>query len=359
MKLRTVGPYLLLVPPALALVLFADQFPSPMPVHWDVAGRPNGFFPRTPLALAFPLLLMGGILLLLDGIVASGARAGPPSMAEAVRRLLAPIRWVLGLMATPAAFAPLWGPTPVLVLAGVMVVVVVAQIVRAPRSGADPTEGWRGGLFYVNAADPRLLVPKRSGMGWTFNFARPVAWLLLAVLLLLPIAMVATACGAHPLTRGPQPPNRDLDRAEHAEVDAHHVVHLELQRGHAGAGGHHLTRPQRHADAGQLVDQPRERSARVPQDVGAAAFASVPAQHLGTHPVRHQIQATPGYLRSSAEDEVVRAGIVGDQLGGARAHEVRVPRIGDLDRRMQAGDQRPGPRRWCKEQRAARDPGRR
>ena len=94
-------------------------------------------------------------------------------------------------MATPAAFAPLWGPTPVLVLAGVMVVVLGVQIARAPRVAPASTEDWRGGLFYVNAADLRLLVPKRSGMGWTFNFARPVAWLVLALLLLVPLAMVA------------------------------------------------------------------------------------------------------------------------------------------------------------------------
>ncbi len=191
MKFRTVGPYLLLVPPAVALVLFADRFPSPMPVHWDLAGRPNGFFPRTPLAMAFPILFLGGLLLFLDGIVASGARVGPPAMTEGVRRLLAPIRWMIGLMATPSAFVPLWGPTPVLVGAGAMVLVVVVQIARAPRLAPASTEGSRGGLFYVNPSDPRLVVPKRWGVGWTFNFARPAAWVLLAVLLLLPLGLVA------------------------------------------------------------------------------------------------------------------------------------------------------------------------
>jgi uncharacterized membrane protein len=191
MKFRSFGPYLLLLPPAVALVLFADRFPSPMPVHWDLAGRPNGFFPRTPLAMAFPILLLGGILLFLDGIVASGARVGPPAMTEGVRRLLAPIRWVIGLMATPAAFVPLWGPTPVLVGAGAMVLVVVVQIARAPRMAPTSTEGSHGGLFYANAADARLVVPKRWGVGWTFNFARPAAWVLLAALLLFPLGMVA------------------------------------------------------------------------------------------------------------------------------------------------------------------------
>jgi len=190
MKLRSIGPYLLLLVPAAALVLLADTFPSPMPVHWNAAGRPNGFFPRTPLALAFPLLLIGGILLFLDLIVFSGARTGPPEMTEGVRRLLAPIRWVLALMALPLAFAPKWGPTPVLIAAGMLVLVVVVQIARSPRLAPRGTEEGRRGLLYVNPADPRLIVPKRWGVGWTFNFAKPIAWVLLAVLLLGPLAVV-------------------------------------------------------------------------------------------------------------------------------------------------------------------------
>jgi uncharacterized membrane protein len=190
MRLRTVGPYVLLVLVGVVVALFADRFPSPMPVHWNAAGRPNGWFPRTPLAMAFPLLLFGGILLLLDGIVAGGSRTGPPEMTEAVRRMLWPIRWLLGLMALPAAFAPIWGPTPVLVGAGAMVLVVLIQVARAPRMAPASGDGWRG-LLYVNPADPRLVVPKRMGIGWTFNFAKPIAWVILVALLLGPLALVA------------------------------------------------------------------------------------------------------------------------------------------------------------------------
>jgi uncharacterized membrane protein len=189
MRLRTVGPYVLLVLVGVAVALFADRFPSPMPVHWNLQGRPNGWFPRTPLAMAFPLLLFGGILLMIDGIVASGSRTGPPEMTAAVRRLLGPIRWLLAGMGLPTAFAPIWGPTPVLVTAGVMVLVVFVQVARAPRMAPPSGDGWRG-LLYVNPADPRLVVPKRLGLGWTFNFAKPIAWVILVALLLGPLAVV-------------------------------------------------------------------------------------------------------------------------------------------------------------------------
>ena len=190
MRLRTIGPYVLLLLVGAAVALFADRFPSPMPVHWNLQGRPNGWFPRTPLAMAFPLLLFAGILLLLDGIVASGSRTGPPEMTEAVRRLLGPIRWVLALMGLPTAFAPIWGPTPVLILAGVMVLTILVQIVRSPRMAPASGDGWRG-LIYMNPDDPRLVVPKRLGIGWTFNFAKPSAWVILALLMLGPMALVA------------------------------------------------------------------------------------------------------------------------------------------------------------------------
>ena len=189
MRLRTVGPYVLLVLVGVAVALFADRFPSPMPVHWSAAGRPNGWFPRTPLAMAFPLLLFGGILLLLDGIVASGSRTGPPEMTTAVRRLLEPIRWLLALLGLPTAFAPIWGPTPFLVAAGVLVFVVFVQVARSPRMAPASGEGWRG-FIYMNPDDPRLVVPKRMGLGWTFNFAKPIAWVILVALMLGPLAVV-------------------------------------------------------------------------------------------------------------------------------------------------------------------------
>jgi uncharacterized membrane protein len=34
------------------------------------------------------------------------------------------------------------------------------------------------------------MVPKLMGIGWTFNFARPAAWWLLGLLLLLPLAAI-------------------------------------------------------------------------------------------------------------------------------------------------------------------------
>lgn len=45
-------------------------------------------------------------------------------------------------------------------------------------------EHWRCWIFYVNADDDRIIVPKRTKwMGWTFNFAHTQSYLLTAGLL--------------------------------------------------------------------------------------------------------------------------------------------------------------------------------
>ena len=49
----------------------------------------------------------------------------------------------------------------------------------------DNDQWWVAGGFYVNPNDPRLVVEKRSGLGITFNFARPIAWWLTGGLFVL------------------------------------------------------------------------------------------------------------------------------------------------------------------------------
>jgi uncharacterized membrane protein len=49
----------------------------------------------------------------------------------------------------------------------------------AQRACADRDDDrfWKGGLVYVNHGDAAIVVPARFGIGWTFNFGNPAAWL--------------------------------------------------------------------------------------------------------------------------------------------------------------------------------------
>lgn len=59
---------------------------------------------------------------------------------------------------------------------------------------------WVAGVFYVNRQNPHLLVPKRFGGGWTFNFAHPIAWALMAgIVALISLFVVAALLLPHVL----------------------------------------------------------------------------------------------------------------------------------------------------------------
>ncbi|MCE9610765.1 MAG: DUF5808 domain-containing protein [Chthoniobacter sp.] len=62
----------------------------------------------------------------------------------------------------------------------------------------DPTN-WKLGIFYFCRADQRMIVPKRiRGLGWTLNFARPLAvpFLGFLVALVLGVLELARSFGA-------------------------------------------------------------------------------------------------------------------------------------------------------------------
>lgn len=50
---------------------------------------------------------------------------------------------------------------------------------------------WKWGIIYVNPNDPSIWVEKRSGLGWTLNFAHPVSYFYIFLMLALPLALTA------------------------------------------------------------------------------------------------------------------------------------------------------------------------
>lgn len=52
---------------------------------------------------------------------------------------------------------------------------------------------WYNTFFYHNEDDPRLIVPKRTGGGYTFNFGKSLSWLLMGSGLVLVAAIILLA----------------------------------------------------------------------------------------------------------------------------------------------------------------------
>jgi hypothetical protein len=121
---------------------------------------------------------------------------------------------VYGLTALAWAFAAAFPPVPNMYLnlpypaawvGGISLLTVFLLIVSGqggtrlpgyrPLTAGDTPTGdrtadayWRLGTFYFNRNDPALIVEKRFGLGWTFNFANPWSWAILALILSLPAA---------------------------------------------------------------------------------------------------------------------------------------------------------------------------
>ena len=67
-----------------------------------------------------------------------------------------------------------------------------------PAAGVDRDDDrfWKAGLIYVNRDDPAILVGARFGVGWTFNLANPMAWLVIAGIVATPAGLAALAAAA-------------------------------------------------------------------------------------------------------------------------------------------------------------------
>jgi uncharacterized membrane protein len=196
------------------LALLWPYLPPRWVIHWGLHGRPDGWTTKTFTGAFFPigfgLFLCGvieGITLLIlayprmgktQGVAPEAARAMAIMTADFTRLVSLSVALVFALL---ALVLPLWQPER----SGLLVLLILGlvfgsialgmwwlwrgtQALRAHGMFAD-LEGWNG-LFYRNARDPRVWVPKLVGIGYTLNFAHRKAWLWLAAFLGLPLLVI-------------------------------------------------------------------------------------------------------------------------------------------------------------------------
>ena len=218
---------IVLITLAIGLALYPST-PDMVPTHFDFAGNVNQWTPKGPALIAFPLLFevfMAACFIFSHWMAIRSKKdidpARPAISAYAYGAfartecilllvggsvLTAVLGIVMILMMTEilsmlVTIALIIVATLILVGATIAVSVVYGQsgsrlVKRLEENGdiiADNDEHWKAGIFYWNKDDASLILPKRFGVGWTMNWARPAAWLIVGGFTLASIAFVA-AC---------------------------------------------------------------------------------------------------------------------------------------------------------------------
>lgn len=180
--------------------------PEMWAIHYDASGVADGWVRKSPVALLVPLAI-GAVAALIFELVGRFAPVRPPfPVVDSWRGRLQ--RWqleslravacgvcalmVVVTLALPHVQSPHFLLLPVAALLAVAMYVPASMLrkltAEMEEQGALPP-GYHG-LTYRNPEDPRLLVPRLTGGGYTLNFAHAQAWLWVAAALLLPVLAV-------------------------------------------------------------------------------------------------------------------------------------------------------------------------
>lgn len=171
-------------------VVRLDELPDPYPVHFGFLGDADRFEDRSLVSVLMPVIagqvcalaVFASLLLIrsqghvrvvtpmaaLAGVVGGGISL--ISIAQYLSDDAVPPPWAFWALLAGIIISTIW---------------VVVASVRAERESSDDREGWKlGGLVYANPDDPEVFVPKRTGVGTTVNFGRPMGWVVMALILL-------------------------------------------------------------------------------------------------------------------------------------------------------------------------------
>ncbi len=218
---------IVLITLALGLALYPST-PDLVPTHIDFAGNVNQWTPKGPALIAFPLLVE--VFMAACFIFSHWMTIRSKEDVDPARPAIS--AYAYGAFARAACILLLVGGSVLTAVLGIvmilmmteflsmlvtMVLIIVATLVfvgatiafsivygqsgsrlvkRLEENGdiiADNDEHWKAGIFYWNKGDASLILPKRFGVGWTMNWARPAAWVIVGGITLASIAFVA-AC---------------------------------------------------------------------------------------------------------------------------------------------------------------------
>lgn len=220
-------PFLIVVAVTAWSYLNYDLIPDQIPMQYNFEGEVTRSIEKSPIALiSLPLvqLFLIGVFVFTNIIIGRSKQQVDPANPEksAKQNLIFRRRWslftIIGsilltiVMALPQLSFVLNLNQNMLMI---IIMVIVGLIVigaflltiftgqggsRVGGSGAniiigksgekinrDDDKYWKLGIFYFNPEDPANWVEKRFGSGWTGNFGRPLPWIFIILVILIPI----------------------------------------------------------------------------------------------------------------------------------------------------------------------------
>lgn len=167
--------------------------------------------------IAFPMLVSDTVLAAVFYMCCLFTRRAPASVrgnpeaapnAFRFRKYMIALMILLGVLAETQYLLALVGfrtavPIPFYFILGALMILCTAALFylyfrfvreKKPKGPIlDDDAKWVLGMFYYNPMDPSVFVEKRTGIGYTLNFARPVAWVvILGIVACIVGSLVAT-----------------------------------------------------------------------------------------------------------------------------------------------------------------------
>ena len=200
---------------AIVIITFQSyqQLPDRIPMQYNFAGEVTKWTEKTYRSvLIIPIMQMylTMLFLFINTVIARAKQQlDPDNPEESIRKnVLFRRRWsayiIISNLALTVMFAliqlsfiypinqQLLTAIPLIITIGLVIGAIILSFTTGQggsrvksttgKSGniinRDDDTYWKLGQFYFNKEDPALFLEKRFGVGWTINFARPLAWIL-------------------------------------------------------------------------------------------------------------------------------------------------------------------------------------
>ncbi|MGH9414997.1 MAG: DUF5808 domain-containing protein [Terriglobales bacterium] len=221
MRAAAAGPFIILVAAAIYLQANWSRIPARFPIHWSASGVANGWGTRSFLGVYGFLLIAASVGVLCSLLAWSTLHFAPHDTAHARQQshltawVAIAVGYLLAVVFALVSLLPfrhkLAAPTPwlaalvPLIVAAIGIAAWRATPPRTPATELAPAQTvdrdngnyWYFG-FYRNPNDPAILVPKRYGLGYTFNLGNTGGrWLGTATVVLIAASVLIAIAAAH------------------------------------------------------------------------------------------------------------------------------------------------------------------